>query len=315
MDEISTLSLNNLPKVLNHDLGLYNGKMGACVAYYIKGASNSRYKTMAAKMFDEIIDNIANVECYSFSEGLLGIGWAIEWLNQNNFIKLDTDDFLEDLDDEIYKLIMYSKARSIDLNTGTVGRILYLYKRVTAQNPNRNFYRDICNKECLVLLIDELHEKLLTGDNALLNKRLSLQPENISNISQVLIMLCKLVALRLNYDLVKEMICKVTLKIEEFLTEETVKNYDINVINLIGAWLEAGDILLCDEWVAKSYLAYDKIKHLISLEECSSQQLFISSCFQSQYCTYTENDVFSCLALLTRNKKTSSSFAEAWLVK
>lgn len=314
MDPIVNKRIDLLPEMINHkDVGLYHGKMGLCLAHYIKGRMDEAYTLKAESLFDEIIEDLADVNIYNFSDGLMGIGWAVEWLTQHNFITLNTDEFLEELDDEIYKLIMYSKAKKIDLNTGTLGRILYLYKRVTAQNSNRNFYKEVCNKECLVLLIDELYEKLISGENAILHQEEEFESADLKSISQALIMLCKLEPLRFNYELVNEMICKIISKIERLLTDHPLEKWNNELIYLIGAWSEAGQALSCQDWVSKAHNAYVNVKMNIDIRGCNSQQIFILKQFESL--DYEVNpDLFSCLVDLNP-EETNTSCAEAWLLK
>ncbi len=302
-----------LPKKISSDnYGLYEGKMGVCISLYVSEQPADNIK--AGELLDEIGENVCSIESFSFNDGLLGIGWGIEWLAQNQMLEVNTNEVLEDLDDEVYKLIMYNKADSIELNTGTLGRLLYLYKRVTSKNPDTNFYKDICNKECLVLLIDELYDHFLNGDSAIINQDMeSLDSKRIENISQSLIMLCKLIPLRYNYDLVNEMICKIVSKIELFFSNERPGHLINSSIFLLNAWRQAGVMLGANQWAKGAEEKYKEISLNIDPLNLDDRSVFILREFGSLYpLVFRNNKSIFCNLY---NDKSSNNWAEGWLLR
>ena len=301
-----------------NNYGLYHGKMGLCLIFYLKSTISEQdmYTQKARGLLDEVVDNIMKVDNYNFSDGLLGIGWGIEWLVQNEFIQLNTDEFLEDLDDEVYRLIMYSKAESVDLNIGTLGRILYLYKRLMSNNPSCNFYRNICNKEILVLLIDELYEYLIAEDNSLLNLCSSeYQPENIKSVAHSLVILCKLEPLRFNYTLVNEMIRKIIIKMDFLFSILEPADSLVELLFLLHALREAGIKLGCVHWVKNAEEKYrNLIKGKIDLGLLDERVVFILEQFDSSLVPSFKNEKAIFNYLLSLNNKTNKSWAEAWLL-
>ncbi|RQO74313.1 hypothetical protein DBR43_02645 [Pedobacter sp. KBW06] len=312
----STIELDLSDALLSADgYGLNNGKMGLCIAYFLNGSNGHRPDATqkATALLDEVAENIALVEEYSFNDGLIGIGWAIEFLAQNNFIEVNTDDFLEDLDDELYKLIMYSKAPSIDLNTGTLGRMLYLYKRLTAQNPERNFYKEICNKECMVLLIDELYESLISDENSVLNQDFNqLEEETIITISQSLIMACKLLPLQLNFSLLNEIICKITSKIEAHFSNPSMEKATDNsrFLWLLNGWYEAGLSLNIKEWKEKASIEIENPGQTFH----SDEQAFILNKFKHTEVSFPRNSLLNTLWSVSADNH-DHSWSEAWLLQ
>jgi len=236
-------SLENNVRIDNY--GLYTGKMGLCISYYLSGYhfQNVSLKTKGEKLLSEIAENISLVESFDFDSGILGIGWAIEWLSQNKLIEIDTHDFLSELDDELYKLVLYQNAAFIGLGNGTIGRALYLYRRTEASVYN-NFYRDLCNRECLVLLLDEIYEKLLSNPLGLLHDRNNDFSENDYKIfSEVLIFLIELLPSKFNISSVKKIIGKLidVRNINAKMSKQSIQGEDqIFFYHIIDTFISAG---------------------------------------------------------------------------
>lgn len=155
--------------VFPDDLGLISGKTGIGVAYFIL-SNYAKDQTLSDKgfdVFDAITENIANINEINFANGLAGIGWAIEWLAQNDFFEVNTDEILEDVDNAIYKAIMFAPDKNLSLSNGTLGKLLYLFKRKQGVNADINRFKTISHETCLIILTDELRDKLM-GENGLL---------------------------------------------------------------------------------------------------------------------------------------------------
>jgi len=153
------------------DLGLTNGKTGLGLAYFIlsKYTKDQAFADKGFDMFDAVTENIAHINEINFSNGLAGIGWVIEWLVQNNFFEANTDEILEDVDNAIYKALMFAPDNNLSLGNGTLGKLLYFFKRMQSINANVNRFKTITHETCLIVLTDELRDKLM-GDNGLLKK-------------------------------------------------------------------------------------------------------------------------------------------------
>lgn len=310
-NEFGLLSALQMP----NDYGLYDGKMGLCIAHFLYGthANDAKATEKALALLDEVAENIAEVDGYGFHNGLLGIGWAIEFLAQNNFIELNTDDFLADLDDEVYKLIMYSRAPSIHLNTGTLGRILYLYRRLTNKNPDTNFYKEVCNKECMVLLIDELYERLISAEDAILQRDFNeLEEELITAVSQSLIMACKLIPLQLDFDFLNEIICKVVSKTEDHFAEVSFENWthQSKFLVLLNAWYEAGVLLNINVWKEQALLKLSQI----NLVNGSDEKVYILHKFNKNECAFQQPSLIKTLQHLSPGME-QHNWSEGWLLK
>ncbi|MDE1193010.1 MAG: hypothetical protein PW786_12830 [Arachidicoccus sp.] len=166
--------------------GLFNGKAGRAILFYLLSTNSDkdRYKEQALKNLDEIAENIASIESLGFAKGLAGIGWMVEWVAQNGFLEMNTDEILEEIDDTLYKSVVYSSDKNISLSKGILGKILFFSSRYKSKNPNTHRLKSIFHEECLVLLTDDLQEKI-SGDEGLLFKE-NLSNEDLINIGHVI---------------------------------------------------------------------------------------------------------------------------------
>lgn len=247
----------------SHNFGLYQGKMGYCLSQFMRAkiTGSKEDKKSAKKLLNEIGGQISQVEDYSFENGLMGIGWAIEWIAQQKYLKIDTNDVLEDLDDEIYKLILYSKTHHIGLANGTLGRTLYLYKRISTKSSAVDHYRQTSLIESLNLTIDELYDALIADEYSFLNRKMiELEEDEQEVLRQVLMMLLKLYPLKFNF-IVNELLGGIANRMNEWIVDlQQVKPTTFNY-SCLYSFLQAGVVLNNKMWVGhvKALLLSKKI--------------------------------------------------------
>lgn len=143
---------------LSREMGLYQGKAGIllCLQYFVNNFKiNSSVAKEAIKYLQEDISENAGNTDDSFSEGIFGIGWAINTLYQKEYLTENKVEVMNSFDDELYKLVMYQKANTNDLEIGTMGRINYYLNRISEDLKITNKYRYVCNYESLMLLVDD----------------------------------------------------------------------------------------------------------------------------------------------------------------
>lgn len=80
---------NRLKNSLNdseHFLGLFGGKMGLCIYFYMLDyrESNKNFKVIAEKLLEQVISQLHTIKPIDIENGLAGIGLAIS-LNTNIF--------------------------------------------------------------------------------------------------------------------------------------------------------------------------------------------------------------------------------------
>lgn len=125
-----------------NDLGLYRGKMGLVLYFYIYSDFRKEkiYQEFAFELLENILIEINTHIPFFFDDGLCGIGWGIEYLFQNNYISGDTNNILCDLDSYIMQI---DPARIIDesMDKGLLGLINYILVRLTsiARNTDTPF--------------------------------------------------------------------------------------------------------------------------------------------------------------------------------
>ncbi|QNK61231.1 hypothetical protein H7F33_11685 [Pedobacter sp. PAMC26386] len=198
---------------------LFDGRLGLCLINYMsrqKDDDRLDSTTVAEEILNDVIDNLSGMETYTFSHGLLGFGWAIEWLHQNGFIEENTNEFLEELDDKIYQNIVNNEVTSYSLETGLIGALLYFYKRITTKSRGGFFYREVCLIECGNLLIDSLASYLrLKEQRNQQNLGEVYTSQKIRLLGQSLLILVKFYPLKINQEVVSKLICEILSKCKE----------------------------------------------------------------------------------------------------
>lgn len=205
MNNQSTLTAVKTPTLLKRlqaasgdtQYGLLSGQIGSAILYYLlsKHTSDETLKEEGLALLDEISENITSIQKLGFGDGLAGIGWGVEWLVQNELLAdTNTDDVLEDVDNTLYKAVIYTREKDTSLLTGMLGSIAYFLRRELSRNPGTHRFRRICHQECIVILTDCLYETL-TGDNGLLKDTPGSAAENnfIINLGQTLTLMSSII--------------------------------------------------------------------------------------------------------------------------
>lgn len=136
------------------DLGLYHGKMGIVIffVHYAKYTSSKTYQQFAELLLEEIYQEITSRTPLNFESGLCGIGWGIEYLVQNNFMKGDTNEILEDIDKKVMEYAPL-RMRNHDVKKGVSGILNYVYMRLLSSRINNkdNPFDPLFLKELLLV--------------------------------------------------------------------------------------------------------------------------------------------------------------------
>lgn len=117
------------------NLGLLTGKMGIVIFFfhYSSYIKKKIYSSFAFEILDEIYKEISIDSSCSFDNGLAGIAWGIEYLVQKKFVKGNTNDILEELDNKIMKLDV-RKMKDSSLSTGLEGIVHYAISRCSQKS-------------------------------------------------------------------------------------------------------------------------------------------------------------------------------------
>ena len=72
-------------------IGLTNGRCGLVLLAFLLSEKDEAYKKKASIHLDYLLQHVYESSSLSFCEGLLGIGWALEFLTQNQYISTSYD--------------------------------------------------------------------------------------------------------------------------------------------------------------------------------------------------------------------------------
>lgn len=135
----------------------------------------------AQQLLNEVTDELSNSINQNFNN-IISYGWTLSFLNVNKYININTDLYLEDFDDHVYKVTMQELSIE-DFNIDILLDLInYLIIRLKDKNPNEEFYRNFIHSECIKLIINKLDCYL---DLCISNKKLT--KEQIYNCSRILL--------------------------------------------------------------------------------------------------------------------------------
>ncbi len=149
------------------EIGVLTGRSGIALFffYYSKLAQQEEAADKGVHILSEIVDQLnKGYNLPTFCSGIAGAAWAIELLEEEAFIELDTDAFLVDLDDYLLEAKPHRNTRNFyDFLHGLMGIAFYFFKRFqkTKSATLRKKYEDILRD-----VLDELLETAqINGDH------------------------------------------------------------------------------------------------------------------------------------------------------
>jgi lantibiotic modifying enzyme len=113
---------------------LLSGQAGIVLfqAMLYQGTKNEDYKKLIHDGIDQITGVIEKIErpMSTYCSGLAGLGWLMIYLNKNNIIDIDADEYLEELDElldiEVDRML---HTKNFDILHGAMGLGVYFIKR------------------------------------------------------------------------------------------------------------------------------------------------------------------------------------------
>ncbi|MCD4794091.1 MAG: lanthionine synthetase C family protein [Bacteroidales bacterium] len=127
IDEIASILLKHNSK---ESISLLGGGSGVSLFFFIysKLYANEESNDFANSLLAEVFEN--DTVYPTFAGGLSGIGWLIEFLEQNNLIECDTDETIGELDEYLNKtMLSFLNEGNYDYLHGAGGIALYFLKR------------------------------------------------------------------------------------------------------------------------------------------------------------------------------------------
>ena len=140
---------------LTESPGLIHGKTGIAIFFfhYSQYTKNLLFADYAMDIIYEIQNQIHSNSLANYENGIAGIGVGIDYLIQNNFLTSE-DDIYEDIDERMYRAVMYDPWQSFNMYDGLTGYGRYWIMRLGYQSPSKYA------KECLTHIIIKIKDNL-----------------------------------------------------------------------------------------------------------------------------------------------------------
>ena len=102
LQQIANILIMNLNTV--RGIGLISGKMGVTVLLYHCGSILKKevYTQMGDECLDEIFSSLKGLTDKSFQGGLSGIGFGINYLEQNGLVEIDDEEFYDEFEGVLF---------------------------------------------------------------------------------------------------------------------------------------------------------------------------------------------------------------------
>lgn len=154
------------------NIGLYTGTTGSLLITLLQNSyQGAKDCVNPSLLLEHIWQNIQSENLLSFDCGIPGIGWVLEWCNQNQLLDINSDEVLSDIDDFLYRKTVYGSIQQLPL-MDLIGVSNYFYIRALSLNKGQSRYRHICHRECLLLVLEDIDAKykIEIGKNKRLNR-------------------------------------------------------------------------------------------------------------------------------------------------
>ena len=127
------LHANDVPNAI----GLLDGKMGIALvlAHYARCSRKKKIEHAADFLVDNVMNQLTTTVSIDFANGLSGIGWGIEYLIQNNYMKGCGADILQDLDERIMQVDV-TRIKDWSLEKGLLGILHYVLYHLQGANKS-----------------------------------------------------------------------------------------------------------------------------------------------------------------------------------
>ena len=143
--------------------GLWHGKMGIVIFFfhYARYSGEKQYEDYAEEIIESLQVGLNWDSPVDYENGLAGIGVGIEYLSQNGFIEIFTDEILEDIDKYIQNFIIEKKHENNSFGKGICGFGQYLLFRLNNSITENNELRWLLNHERMLQIVDIFENEIL----------------------------------------------------------------------------------------------------------------------------------------------------------
>lgn len=152
------INLENCDLSIFND-GLFSGKTGLIIFlfHYANYCQDTFYKNVAEDLLDNVIDKLSIHTAFNYEDGILGIGTAIEYLLQEQFIHADSDNIFEEIDDLVSQHCKNLDDFDFSLNFGISGWLRYIRFR-TIGDIKRHSTQNSLNTASLNKILNYLNK-------------------------------------------------------------------------------------------------------------------------------------------------------------
>ena len=168
------VSFSKEEKLLNHlvlhandqplAIGLLHGKMGIAItlAHYARIRGQHKLEFAADFLIEDILCRLSKTTSIDFSSGLSGIGWGIEYLIQQGYLKGCGADILAEIDAKIMEIDIL-RMNNWSLESGLVGLLHYMLIHLQGANISNKavFDKSYLTSWKQLLALSEGEEKTL----------------------------------------------------------------------------------------------------------------------------------------------------------
>lgn len=160
--------------------GLFYGKMGVAVFlfHYASVYQDEFYENIAMNLISTVFSQINMQVSIDYADGLSGIGCAIEYLYQNDFVEGDIDEILSDFD-LLFDDVLNDSQREKEVHKNILGLIRYYRFRLSGKNIDLENERTKKNQLNLSYLLNLL-ENDACNENDVLQRAAKVDEKRIS---------------------------------------------------------------------------------------------------------------------------------------
>lgn len=141
-------------------VGLAQGQMGICIYFFYLSRieHNEAYELFAGKLLDDLLNKVSNNSSIDVENGLGGISLGIMHLVKSGFVENDVKDLLNDIDDAIFRRLLFlDRYDSILRKEELLLLLLYLSIRLEDQtDENDKYFFQESIMKTLNVLVDQL---------------------------------------------------------------------------------------------------------------------------------------------------------------
>jgi hypothetical protein len=125
-----------------------------CSFFIMQYTENKMFEDYAVEIIEQIQAEIHRKSPADYENGLAGIGVGIEYLAQNGFLDINTDEILEDFNDRINRDIVYEPQENNSLANGLTGLGQYVLYRIIRPSPSSNEIELLVNRELMIHVVN-----------------------------------------------------------------------------------------------------------------------------------------------------------------